>query len=251
MELSSVVKPVQNMPATPAPARWPIAAAMLQFPATLPDGRSVQDAPESWVSALSEVAEAGFDCVDPTDSWLRLADLSSGRLTDFADIAAAAGLAVPSISSARRSVIDARHGEEFLAYAHRLIDAAAEIGAGVVSTGFFQALTPAQRDALWFWTAPGHVDADDPQLWLLAVERIRDLGRHAASVGVRLSLEMYEDTFLGTADSAVRFVTDVDLPGVGLNPDLGNLIRMHRPVEHWESMAAKVLPYANFWHVKN
>jgi sugar phosphate isomerase/epimerase len=62
---------------------------------------------------------------------------------------------------------------------------------------------------------------------------------------------MYEDTYLGTADSAVRFVTDVDHPNVGLNPDLGNLIRLHRPVEHWLAMVEKTVPFARYWHVKN
>ena len=62
---------------------------------------------------------------------------------------------------------------------------------------------------------------------------------------------MYEDTYLGTTDSAVRFVTNVDHPSVGLNPDLGNLIRLHRPVEHWLSMVEKTVPFARYWHVKN
>ncbi len=39
---------------------------------------------------------------------------------------------------------------------------------------------------------------------------------------------MYEDTLIGTADGAVRFVTDVDLPNVKINADIGNLIRLHR-----------------------
>jgi sugar phosphate isomerase/epimerase len=231
---------------------WPIAAAMLPFPGTLPDGTSVQDQPaEGWSDALTQVADAGFDLVDPTDSWLRIADLSPARLTEFMDVVKAAGLRIPAVSTARRSVIDPEDGEDNLAYSHRAIDAAVAVGAGVVSFGLFRALTPAQREALWFWTAQGPKDPDDPAVWKLAVDRIRELARHADEAGVDISLEMYEDTYLGSADSAVRFVTDVDHPRAGLNPDLGNLLRLHRPVESWESMAAKTLPYANFWHVKN
>jgi sugar phosphate isomerase/epimerase len=231
---------------------WPIAAAMLPFPGTLPDGTSVQDQPaEGWSDALTQVADAGFDLVDPTDSWLRIADLSPARLGELMDVVKAAGLRIPAVSTARRSVIDPEHGEDNLAYSHRAIDAAVAVGAGVVSFGLFRALTPAQREALWFWTAQGPVDPDDPAVWKLAVDRIRELARHADEAGIDISLEMYEDTYLGSADSAVRFVTDVDHPRAGLNPDLGNLLRLHRPVESWESMAAKTLPYANFWHVKN
>lgn len=132
-----------------------------------------------------------------------------------------------------------------------MIDTAAAIGAAIVSFGFFRALTPAQRNALWFWTVQGPVDSFDPVDWDRAVRRTRELGEHAAQAGIAISLEMYEDTYLGSADSSVKFVRDVDHPAVGLNPDLGNLQRLHRPVERWEVMAEKTLPYVNYWHVKN
>jgi sugar phosphate isomerase/epimerase len=231
---------------------WPIAAAMLPFPSTLPDGTSVQEqTAEGWLATLEEVADAGFEHFDPTDSWLRIADLSPRRLEEFVETARVAGLAIPAVTTARRSVIDPESGEDNLAYSHRVIDAAATVGARTVSFGFLPRLTAAQRKALWFWTAPGARDPDDAQVWKLAVSRLRELAAHADEVGVDVSLEMYEDTYLGTADSAVRFVKDVDHPRVGLNPDLGNLLRLHRPVEPWESMAEKTLPLANYWHVKN
>ncbi|GAA2313575.1 sugar phosphate isomerase/epimerase [Streptomyces kunmingensis] len=237
---------------TPGWEEWPIAAAMLQFANTTPDGGSIQDAdPEVWAEALREVAGAGFEQVDPTDSWLRVADLSPARRDDFTRVVKEAGLTVPALSTARRSVIDPVHGADNLAYSHRVVDTAAELGAAVVSFGLFEALAPAQREALWFWTAPGPRNPDDPETWRLAVARIRELGEHAQSVGVDVSLEMYEDTYLGTADDAVRFVRAVDHPRVGLNPDLGNLQRLHRPVEAARVMVEKTLPYANYWHVKN
>lgn len=231
---------------------WPIAAAMIQYPNILPDGSSVQDqAPEGWAATLADVTDAGFTELDPTDSWIRLADLSASRLETFMGLVRDAGLTVPAISTARRSVIDPERGDEFLAYNHRVIDTAAHVGAKEVSFGLFYPLTEAQKRALWFWTAQGQVSPDDPSVWRLAVERIRELGRHAQEVGIGISLEMYEDTYLGSAESSVRFVEDVDLPNVGINADLGNLVRLHRPMEHWSSMMRKVAPYARYWHVKN
>jgi sugar phosphate isomerase/epimerase len=97
----------------------------------------------------------------------------------------------------------------------------------------------------------GYHDAEDPELWRLAVDRFAELGRHGAEVGVHLSLEMYEDTYLGTADSSVRLLTDIGSDHVWLNPDIGNLQRLHRPVEHWQAMIEKTVPYARYWHVKN
>jgi sugar phosphate isomerase/epimerase len=231
---------------------WPIAAAMLQFQAVTPKGGLVQDqGADEWAVSLQEVADAGFTHFDPTDSWLRIADLSEPRLEEFLKTVKQVGLSIPAVTTARRSVIDPDHGEEYLAYSHRVLDTAARIGATVVSFGFLQALTPGQKDALWFWTVPGPKNPDDPAVWKLAVSRLQELGRHAEAVGVDIALEMYEDTYLGTADSAVAMVQDINHPRVGLNPDWGNLQRLLRPVERWEVMAAKTLPYAKYWHIKN
>ena len=231
---------------------WPIAAAMINFVGPLPDGTAVQDAPESvWEDHLQQVADAGFELVDPTDSWMRLADLSPDRQSAFDDVLDRVGLKLGGISTARKSVIDVQRGEEYLAYSHRLIDYAAAHGVADVSFGLFQELSEAQKKALWFWTAPGYEDPSDPEMWKLVVTRYQELGRHAAEVGVHVSLEMYEDTYLGTADSSVRLVTDIGSDHVWLNPDIGNLQRLHRPVEHWQAMIEKTVPYARYWHVKN
>lgn len=238
--------------ARPDADSWPIAAAMLPFLSTTASGVAVQDAPdEIWHAALAEVADAGFTEVDLTDSWVRPGDLSKPDLERLARVVADAGLHAEAISAIRRSVIDPENGDDNLAYSHRSIDAAAALGCSVLSVGLHRPLLPEQRTALWFWTVDGPRDRDDAETWKLAVSRLRELGDHARSVGVRLSLEMYEDTLLGSADSAVRLVQDIDSEQVGLNPDLGNLFRLHRPVEPFLDALVKCLPYTNYWHVKN
>ncbi len=229
---------------------WPIACNMLQFGNTAPDGGHIKDAPATvWAGQLRQVRELGFDYIDPTDAWVPLGNMPEPRVKEFQHVLADEGLAVSSISMTRNSVVDVKNGEENLATAHRLIDLAPEFGATIVNTGFMQAVTPAQQKALWFWLADGHVD--DPELRPLAIERIRELADHAAENGIQLSLEMYEDTYVGTPDEAVEFVKDVDHQAVGLNPDIGNLVRLHRPMPPFMEMFEKVLPYSNFWHIKN
>ncbi|QFS94437.1 Xylose isomerase-like TIM barrel [Mycobacterium sp. THAF192] len=229
---------------------WPISANMLSFGNRAPDGGHIKDAPAAvWASQLRQVRELGFDYIDPTDAWVPLAALSDARIGEFSAALSDEGLAISSISMTRNSVVDVERGEQNLADAHRLIDLAPSFGATIVNTGFMQAITPAQSEHIWFWLVEGHVD--DPALRELAIKRIRELGDHARSNGIQLSLEMYEDTFIGTPDEAVQFITDVDHDAVGLNPDLGNLIRLHRPMPHFTEMFAKVLPYSNFWHIKN
>jgi len=216
------------------------------------DGTPLHDAePEVWDRMFAEVARLGFTAIELADSHIRPADLTGSRREEFLAIARSYGVAPISVHVQRQSVIQPGRGEENLAYAHRTIDAAAELGLQVFSTGLHQPFSQAQREALWFWTAPGPVDPDDAETRALAVSRLRELGEHAASVGLPMSLEMYEDTYLGTADSAVRLIEEIGLDNVGLNPDIANLIRLHRPIEDWREMHEKTLPYANYWHVKN
>ena len=224
---------------------WPIAAAMLPFPPS-------QDASaDTWHDQLAEVAFEGFTEVDLTDGWLRVGDLEPSRLTELADVLRSTGLHPEAVSAIRRSVIDPESGDDNLAYSHRTIDAAARLGCSVVSVGLHRPLTEAQRQVLWFWTVDGPKDDESTETWQLAVSRLRELGEHAADAGVALSLEMYEDTLLGSADSAVRLVQDIGHPSVGLNPDLGNLFRLHRDVEAFADAVEKTLPVSNYWHVKS
>jgi sugar phosphate isomerase/epimerase len=232
---------------------WPITAALLQFPGTDAAGQQVNDADASvWASVFQEVKDAGFANADLTDSWVRPGDLSKERLAEFKQTADEVGVGIPVISAIRRSVIHERDWEDNLAYSHRTIDAAAELGCEVVSIGLHQAITPEQQKQLWFWTVEGYKDpVGDKEAWGDAVSRIREIGKHAAEAGILVSLEMYEDTYLGTGDSSVQLVQDIGLDNVGLNPDLGNLIRLHRPIEDWRELVQKTLPYSNYWHMKN
>ncbi len=231
---------------------WPIACAMIPFSPVLPDGTLVQDAPaEAWADTLAQIAEEGFTELDPTDSWMRVADLEKSRLEEFKAVVKEAGLTIPAMSTSRKCVIDKDVGDEMLAYCHRFLDTAADLGAKEVAFGFFGPFTPAQEKVLWFWLAEGYSNPDDPETWQLAVNRIRELADHAKEVGIDIAMEMYEDTYIGTPDSAVRFVTDVDRDNVGICADIGNLIRLHRPMEKWDVMLAKVAPFMKYWHVKN
>ena len=231
---------------------WPIAAAMLPFGSVDSHGGPIHDAePEEWAKHLNLVARSGFTDVDPTDTWVRVGDLTPERLTEFQSVLKDAGLTIPAISTSRRSVMDPEHGEEYLAYSHRLLDVAATLGVPMVSFGFFQALKPAQQKALWFWLAEGWHDDESPEARSQAASLIRELAEHAQSNGQQITLEMYEDTYVGTADGAIQFLEEVGHEACGLNPDIGNFVRLHRPLEPVQDMLDKLLPYANYWHVKN
>ena len=169
---------------------WPITAALLQFPGTDASGQQVNDADASvWASVFQEVKDAGFANADLTDSWVRPGDLSKERLAEFKQTADEVGIGIPVISAIRRSVIHERDWEDNLAYSHRTIDAAAELGCEVVSIGLHQAITPEQQKQLWFWTVEGYKDpVGDKEAWGNSVSRIREIGKHAAEAGILVSL---------------------------------------------------------------
>ncbi|MGO2986326.1 MAG: sugar phosphate isomerase/epimerase family protein [Brevibacterium aurantiacum] len=234
------------------PTQYTIACCMHGFSPHLPP-RTVAGCghPRSWAAVFSTLTDLGFTALEIADSHIRPADLSPERRSLLKELATSSGVDLTSIHVQCQSVIDPARGEANLDYAHRTIDVAAELGCQVFSTGLHQPFSPAQRRALWFWTAKGWEDPVDPDVRALAVRRLRELGRHAAEVGLPMSLEMYEDTYLGTAESAVRLIEEIGLDTVGLNPDIGNLIRLHRPTDGWREMHELTLPYANYWHMKN
>jgi len=244
-----VAEPLQ---AAHAPDDWPIAAAMLQFPAADAHGvPATEQSSAQWASQLAAVAELGHTAVEVASTWVRIGDLSDARLEEFRAVLADVGLTVPGVGVVRESVLHPKRGLENLAFSHRMIDAAAALGAQVVCFGLHDRLEPAQQRSLWFWTVPGEQKPEDPRMRDVAVERYRELADHAASLGMEISLELYEDLYMGTVDEAVRFLQDVDHAAAGLNPDLGNLLRAQKLVDTWEYMVATALPHANYWHVKN
>ncbi|WP_345639953.1 sugar phosphate isomerase/epimerase family protein [Streptomyces tremellae] len=227
---------------------------MLQFPPHAADGTPVGDLePDEWRRLLQPVVDEGFTHLELSTAWLPLGDLDDHRLRALCDVLDDAGLAVPGVGVVRRGILHPERGPDNLAFSHRTIDAAAALGAGVVCLGLHDVLSAEQRRALWFWTVPGGdvPPLGDPEARSLAVRLFRELGDHAAGNGVQLSLELYEGTYLGSADEAVRFLDDVGHDAVGLNPDLGNLLRAQSPADSWEYLVSTTLHRANYWHVKN
>jgi len=234
------------------PEEWPIAGAMLQFPGVTWRGASVRAAgPERWRSDLKLVAAEGFRAVEMPSSWLPFGEMSAAELDDLKAVLREANLDLCATAIVRQSFVDRSDGIANLAATHRAIDATAALGAPLICLSLHGPLRPEQQRVAWFWTVAGETSADAHVAWDVAVARCRELADHAEEVGVQVSFELYEGTYLGTADSALRFLADIDRDNVGLNPDLGNLVRVQQPIEPWESMAVKTLPFANYWHVKN
>ena len=204
-----------------------------------------------WARELAEMRQAGFEAIDLVDSWLSPAQMTAVQLLELREILESLGLELAGVSVIRRSVIDPRDGQENLDFTLRSLDAAAALGAPIVSIGLHRPLLPAQK-ASQFWMVPGPRDERDDANWALAIERIGAVASRAAELGMEVTLELHENTLVGSVEGAVRIVEGVGASNLGINPDIGNLIRVPQPLAFgWLDILQGALPYMNYWHAKN
>jgi sugar phosphate isomerase/epimerase len=231
---------------------WPIAAGMLQYSATAPDGCDMVDAgPAAWKQALAAIRHEGLTGVELSSQWLDLAGLGVAGRRALGEVLGQLGLDVMGYVVSGKPVTDPELGQENLAFTHRSIDAAHEMGIDIVCLGLHPFAPNRPGGPLWFWTDQDPSYHHDPDAWSRTVAAIRELGDHAGQLGVQLAVETYPGTPVGTAADTLRFLDAVGLANVGVNPDLGNLIRVQYPIEDWRYVAVELLPRANYWHVKN
>ncbi|HEV2122770.1 MAG TPA: sugar phosphate isomerase/epimerase family protein [Chloroflexota bacterium] len=85
----------------------------------------------------------------------------------------------------------------------------------------------------------------------ITAKHLRETGRKAADLGVEISIEMHQNSIADNAWSCLHLLEMVDLPNVGVNPDLGNLYWTYEePEEHIEQCIVALAPKAKYWHCK-
>jgi sugar phosphate isomerase/epimerase len=229
-----------------------ILAGMVKAPSVLPSGAPlISGGLDTWIGALLAFKGAGFHGVELHDNWLPFPSFDHAQIKKLTDALTESVLEAPAFAIARKSVIEPGLGEANLSYTLRGLEVAHELGASTVCLGLHPMLTAEQKDARFFWLAAGRRDSEDQTTWLTAVKRLQKVANRAGDLGLLISLEFYEDTLLGSPESALRLVADINASHVGLNPDIGNLIRLDREVDHWRQLLGKMLPVTNYWHVKN
>ncbi|XNN88138.1 sugar phosphate isomerase/epimerase [Curtobacterium flaccumfaciens] len=239
-------------PTTWTSTTWPIAACLHGFAQVTRDGTAFHDAAaEVWDEVFAQIEAVGFSLAELADSHIRPADLEASRRDELFAVAKSHGIGIPSVHLQRKSVIQPGHEDENLAYAHRTIDAAAEWGMQVFSTGLHQPFTDAQKRALWFWTAPGPKDPDDPEVWNAAVKRLREARRARCE-------RRTADGTRAVRGHVPRHRRQCGPPGRGDRARQRRAERgrrePHPSAPSGRGLAelfAKTMPYTNYLHVKN
>lgn len=205
----------------------------------------------SWEAELTRLKRCGFDTFDLVDGWLRVDRLSPDRLTQFKHATEAAELAIAGISVIRASVIDPRDGEVNVDRTLRALDAAAALDVGVVGVGFHRPLQGRQLEAP-FWMVPHPEDDDSDENLDLATRRLRLVCDRAGELGIAITLELHESTLLDRSARVLRLIDAVGADNLGVNLDIGNLIRTpFPPAESWRDTVTSLAPHVNYWHLKN
>ncbi len=80
----------------------------------------------------------------------------------------------------------------------------------------------------------------------------REAGRRAADLGIQISIEVHQNSIVDNSWSALHLLELIDLPNVGVNPDLGNILWTYEhPEESSEDAIRALAPRAKYWHCKN
>lgn len=207
--------------------------------------------PAGWEPELQRLERGGFAAFDLVDAWLRVDRLTPRELAALRGVADGVGLTIAGVSVIRASVIDPRHGEANLERTLRALDAAAALGAGVVGVGFHRPLQGRQLEAP-FWMVPHPEDDASDANVALAARRLGVVCDRAAALGLDVALELHESTLLDRSSRVLALLDAVGADNLGVNLDIGNLIRTpFPPAEPWRETAERLAPHVNYWHLKN
>lgn len=206
--------------------------------------------PALWPGFLRDVKEMGVDGLevpfDPT--------IGAAQATDLAGVLRDAGLPAVCVRT-EGPVAHPRVGAEARARLRAAIEYAGWLGAGIVNTSL---ITPPTQPG-----GPGAARMGEPVSQgasRLATEadfvqtagHLREIGQVAADLGVQLAIEIGQGSIVDNSWSGLHLLQLIDLPNVGINPDLANIYwHYDQPEETAEAAITALAPRAIYWHCKN
>jgi sugar phosphate isomerase/epimerase len=190
-------------------------------------------------------ATAGFEGVELNPRWCNFLSWPEADLRSLASEVADAGLVVSGVNLSRCLPV----GIPDAAHQHKLIETAIAtaplLGTDVVTLSLSMPTLPtADRPVVRGRDFPSEVHSQ-------AADLIAGFADRAASIDVKLAMELHDDGLLDTPELLLQLVRRVNRPNVGTNPDVGNICRGAGPVADWRGALASLAPTTVNWHVKN
>lgn len=209
--------------------------------------------PEERAPFFEWARRVGFDGVDLADSWMNWFAMSDDDVRALREQLDEIGLACCALNPYRSITVRHPSAAENRRRLDRTLEVGVLLGVSVVnlalSVPFPAVMTDADRAKRQTELARGD-DFTDAE-FAEAADHVRALGERAAEHGVALSIELHDDGLTDQSHHVLRIHRAVDLPNVGVNPDLQNGYRVPYPTESWRTALENLAPATNFWHVKS
>lgn len=223
--------------------RWSFATIVL-----VPRGLPFPPPSAAWRRRVFDWARAaGFAGVELADEWLDFTRLGDHALRELKAEITDSGLQVAGLNLPRCLFTRGRWASRELDRLQKTLHAAGVLGAEIVNISLSQprplGITPSK---------PSITGSRIPLAeFEHAAALLRPLAKQAVAMGAKLAIELHDDGLLDAPDLCLRFLDLVDLGGVGLNPDVGNICRGPGPLPDWRRAFELTAPRAVNWHVKN
>lgn len=203
---------------------------------------------------LARVKAAGFDGVELPIGGALKGEVSEAAGRDLASELRDAGLPVICVRGGG-PVAHPREGAAVRERIFKVVQYAAWVGAEVVNSTI---VTPATQP-----NGPGAERRGEPvsqgasryateQDFVETARALRQVGQRAADHGLKFSIEIHQGSIADNSWSGLKLLDLIDLPNVGVNPDLGNIFwHFDEPEETTEAAIVALAKRSTYWHCKN
>jgi sugar phosphate isomerase/epimerase len=189
-------------------------------------------------------ASAGFDAIELSPRWLDFRQFSAAQLKQIRQEIVDVGLVVSGINLNRCILTRSDSSAANRQLLRQAIHAAATLEAPLVNISLAMPTPPTKSRPVLRGCDVAEVEYQQ------TARLLRELAAAARAFNVSLSLELHDDGLFDTPELCLKMLDWIDMPNVGVNPDLGNICRGDSGAP-WEETLTFLAPHANCWHVKN
>ncbi|MCB1123004.1 MAG: sugar phosphate isomerase/epimerase [Verrucomicrobiae bacterium] len=187
-------------------------------------------------------ADSGFDGIEWSPRWLDFHRFSHARLRSLKSEVNDHGLCISGINLNRFYLTGSPEAYQYRERLRRTFEVAEVFEAETVVLSLGMAGEHGKVE-----TGKGVSDLD----FARTVELLRQEVDFAGESGITLTLELHDSGPLDTAELALRMVEIIGRARVGINPDLGNIMRDPSRPQDWRQALTLSLDRMTYWHVKN
>ncbi len=209
-------------------------------------GWQVNPSRQQRTALYGQVREIGFDGIEWSPRWCDYHWKTETQLADWGSEVRDSGLVVSAINLNRFLLTGCPEAQSHINRLFRTIEISPLLGCSMVIVSLSLPQPPTPDRLLVFG------ETFEPSTFLEHVKVLRAAVREAADQGVRLVLELHDDGLLDTPQLCLKMLSEIDHPNVGINLDLGNLVRNQGSRSaSWREALSQLGPRTSYWHLKN